>query len=117
MRWLPSLLLLAVLTGCAPAVHLTPYSDLHLAPTHEVAVLQNKPTRAYEVLGEMWVSANDSKGVLAMRKKAMAIGADAIVLEGERNAGAVAVPLQGAPGGAVAVPIKRSYAVAIRYKR
>ncbi len=116
MRSLAKLLLAVLLAGCAPAVHLTPYSDLHLAPSHEVAVLQQKPTRAYEVLGEMWVSANDSKGVLAMRKKAMEIGADAIVLEGERTAGAVAVPLQGAPGGAVALPIKRSYAVAIRYK-
>jgi hypothetical protein len=65
----------------------------------------------------MWVLANDSDGVLDMRKKAMEIGADAIVLLGERNAGAAATPLQGAPGGAVAVPVNRTYAAVIRYER
>ena len=65
----------------------------------------------------MWVRADDSDGVLNMRKKAMEIGADAIVLLGERDAGAVAIPLDGAPGGAVAVPENRTYAAVIRYER
>jgi len=115
MRWHRLLLLLA-LTGCA-TVNMTPYQELTFAPTTQVEVLQTKPDRQYDVLAEMWVSSNDKKGVLKMRKKAMEIGADALILEGERTAGAIAIPMQGMPGGAVAAAIKRTYAVAIRYKR
>ena len=115
MRWL-TIPVLLVLAACT-TVNLTPYRPLDFPPSMDVEVLQTEPTRPYEVLGEMWVPANANDGVLKMREKAMEIGADAIVLLGDRNAGAVAIPLQGAPGGAIAVPINRTYALAIRYER
>ena len=100
--------------ACIP-VNLTPYRELTFPPTTEVEVLQAEPSQPYEVLGEMWMPANDTKGVLKMRQKAMEIGAHAIILLGDRNAGAVAIPLQGV--GVVAVPVNRTYALAIRYER
>lgn len=115
MRWLPFLSLLLLLS-CS-TVNLTPHRELDFPPTTEVEVLQEEPNREHIVLGEMWVNANDNNGVLKMREKAMEIGAHAIILLGERTAGAVAIPLQGAPGGAVAARINRTYALAIRYER
>ncbi len=115
MRWFTAPILL-FLVACA-SVNLTPYQELDFPPTTQVAVLRSAPTRPYTVLGEMWVPANDSDGVLDMREKAMEIGADAIVLLGDRTVGAIAIPLQGLPGGAIAAPINRTYAVAIRYER
>ena len=113
MRWMTAPVLL-VLAACY-TVNLTPHRELDFPPSIDVEVLQDEPTRAYIVLGEMWVPANDNGGVLRMRRKAMEIGAHAIILLGERNAGAVALPLPGV--GVVAVPVNRTYAVAIRYER
>ena len=100
--------------ACVP-VNLTPYRELTFPPTTEVEVLQTEPSQPYEVLGEMWMPSGEKDAVLKMRKKAMEIGADAIILLGERNAGTVAIPLQGV--GLVAVPLNRTYAMAIRYER
>ena len=115
MRWLLGVLLFA-LAACT-TVNITPYRELNLPPTADVEVLRTEPAREYELLAEMWMPSNDKNGVLKMRKKAMEIGADALLLVGERTAGAIAIPLQGVPGGALAAPINRTYAVAIRYKR
>jgi hypothetical protein len=111
--------ILLVLVACTTVetLDLTPYQERDFSPTTEVEVLTSQPTRPYTVLGQMWVPADDSDGVLNMRKKAMEIGADAIVLLGERDVGAVAIPLDEAPGGAVAVPERRTYAAVIRYER
>ena len=109
-------LLLPVLAGCQAAVNLTPYRELTFPPSTEVEVLQGEPSQPYEALGEMWVDARDPEGVLKMRQKAMEIGADAIILLGDRSAGVVAVPLPGG-GGVVAREVSLRYAVAIRYER
>jgi len=108
-----SLVLLVTVAGCA-TVNFTPHRDLTFEPTTEVEVLQEEPTEEYVVLGEMWVPSDDTDGVLKMRQKAMEVGAHAIILLGERNAGAVALPVGGMM---VAAPVNRSYAVAIRLER
>ncbi len=46
-------------------------------------------------------------------EKAKELGADAIIIMGERSKGAVAMPLGNM---AVAVPIKELYDIAIKYK-
>ena len=106
---------IVVVVAACTTVNLTPYRDLTFPPSTAVEVLQEEPSQPYEVLGEMWVPANAADGVLKMRQKAMEIGADAIILLGDRNAGAIAIPLAGV--GVVAVPVNRTYATAIRYKR
>ncbi len=118
MRWLVAPILL-VLVACTTVetLDLTPYQERDFSPTTEVEVLTSQPTRPYTVLGQMWVPANDSDGVLDMQKKAMEIGADAIVLLSERNSGRFAIPPQDAPGGAAAESANRTYAAVIRYER
>ncbi len=118
MRWLVAPILL-VLVACTTVetLDLTPYQERDFSPTTEVEVLTSQPTRPYTVLGQMWVPADDIDGVLDMQKKAMEIGADAIVLLGGWHAGDAAIPLQDAPGGAVATPETRRYAAVIRYER
>ena len=118
MRWLVAPILL-VLVACTTVetLDLTPYQERYFSPTTEVEVLTSQPTRPYTVLGQMSVPANDSDGVLDMQKKAMEVGADAIVLLGERNSGRFAIPPQDAPGDAARVPANRTYAAVIRYER
>lgn len=65
----------------------------------EISIRLNKKTREY--------------GVAYLREKAMELGADAIILLGERSRGAVALP---AGNMFLAVPIKDLCAIAIKYK-
>jgi hypothetical protein len=118
MRWIglrglavPAVLVLAACT----TANFKPYTEMTFPPTTEVEVLLEEPSEPYEVLGELWVDSEDTEGVLKMRQKAMEIGADAIIMVGEVNVGAVAIPIEGV--GAVAVPLNRTYSVAIRYER
>lgn len=105
-------------TGCAPThrVSYSPYTDQTFAPTAQVDVFRTKvPDRRYTELGELCIRVGRStqeSSVLHLTEKAKEIGANAIILIGERSRGAV-----GAPVGQmmVAVPLRDTCAVAIRY--
>lgn len=115
------LLVLASLgvTGCAPTgptVSYSPYSAQTFAPTTRVDVFRTKVAdRRYFELGELCVRVRRSTqetAVLELAEKAKEIGADGIILMGERSAGAVAAPIGQM---AVAIPLREACAVAIRY--
>ncbi len=79
--------------------------ELHTAPVGR---------RSVEI-GQLAIRVNKSNEetvVLALKAKARALGADAIILLGERSTGAVAIPVGTM---AVAVPLRSLVAIAIRY--
>jgi uncharacterized protein YbjQ (UPF0145 family) len=86
--------------------------------TQSVEVLRTKPVdRAYIELGELSVrvkKSTEESAILFLKEKAREIGADAIVVLGERSEGAVAVP---SGYNVVVVPLRGLVAVAIKYKQ
>jgi len=102
--------------GCAPQVSYSPYSHRTFAPTTRVDVLRTKlADRRYLELGELCIRVNRSTqktAVLQLTEKAKKIGADGIILIGDRPAGFVGIPIGQL---AVAVPLRDACAVAIRY--
>lgn len=98
--------------GCAARVSYSPYTGQTFAPTTRVDVLRTRVAeRRHVELGELCTSAGHT-AVMRLTEKAKELGADAIILLGERSAGAVAVPVGQM---AVAVPLTDTCAVAIRY--
>jgi hypothetical protein len=106
-----------LLSACVSARYMR-YTEETFPPTTEVEVLRTKPAdRAYLELGEISLRLNKStadNAILILKEKAREIGADAIVILGERYRGSVAAPVGYM---AVAVPVHDLVAVAIRYKR
>lgn len=103
-------------TGCAPKVSYSPYSGQTFAPTARVDVFRTKVAdRRYVELGELCIRVKRSTqetAVLHLTEKAREIGADGIILIGERPAGGVAAPVGQI---VVAIPLREACAVAIRY--
>lgn len=110
------LILALILGGCstAPPVKVKRYTTAVYPPTQHVEVLHTKaPNRDYVELGELSVKANDEEAIEYLVEKAKELGADAILLLGERQQGSIAMPI-----GQMwmAIPAKRLTAVAIRYQ-
>lgn len=84
-------------SGCAARVSYSPYSRETFAPTTKVDVLRTKSAdRRYIELGELCIRVTRSTqdtAVLRLTDRAREIGADGIVLTGERSSGSVAVPI------------------------
>lgn len=103
-------------SGCAARVTYSPYSSQTFTPTASVDVLRTRVAeRRYVELGELCIRVNRSTAetaVIRLTEKAKEIGADALILIGDRSAGPVAVPIGQM---AVAVPLRDACAVAIRY--
>src|SRR5262245_5916817 len=90
MQYVPLALAVIVgIIGCAsPTPRFIPYTEMAYAPSETVLVLHTMPSdRTYVELGEVSVHVSVSNGethVMAMRDVARQIGANAIVLVGDR---------------------------------
>ncbi len=105
--------------SCAskPDVAYMKYTTNQYNPSNNVDVLHTYPNdRKYNELGKLSIKLKKSireDAVLYMKDKAKSIGADAIVIIGERNEGSVMVPV-----GKYYVKVDKIYldAIAIKYE-
>jgi hypothetical protein len=105
---------MTALAGCFPSVAVRPFTSSTFLPTTHVEVFSTKtPNREYVEVAELSVKATDDEAIRALADKAKELGADAIILTGERTRSSAAVPVGGM---LVAVPQKKLFAVAIKYK-
>ena len=89
------------------------YTEQTFEPTQEFQVFQtNPPDKDYTELG-LLSTETGKKAIINLKKKAKEIGANAIIIIGEKNEGTVAMPMGNMAYG---IPIKKLEAVAIRYK-
>lgn len=111
-KFLPLLIFLTIFISCS-SVEFLRYTDQTFEPTKEVKVFQtNLPEKDYIELGLL--SAETGKNaIIDLQNKAKEIGANAIIILGERNKGTVAMPIGNMAYG---VPVNKLEAVAIRYK-
>ena len=108
-------ILALLMMACAPSTKFMRYTDESYTPTTNVEVLRAKPIqRNFIELGEVSVRSTGEDAVLYLKRKAMSIGADAIVIIGESSDGSVAVPV----GNMYAI-VNNKYlkALAIKYKK
>lgn len=113
-------ILLAVLViGCTTSVKVMRYTTQTYAPTASSAVeicrtkLEGRP---YTEIGEISFQIerrNEETAVAMLREKAAELGADALILMGERSTAALVMPIGDM---ALAVPSREIYGVAIKYK-
>lgn len=113
MRKLGFLILaIGLFAGCAH-LRFMPYTATVYEPTKNVDVLRTRPPdREYVEIGEVSVSLNiatRNKAVLMLAEKARQAGADALVLLGEKDSGAVILEGQ-------VVITEKLVGIAIRYK-
>lgn len=109
---LPLLFFLTIFISCSSVDYLR-YTDQTFEPTKEVEIFQTKPPeKDYIELGILSVEAGDD-AIIDLKNKAREIGANAIIILGEKNKGTVAVPIGNMAYG---VPVNELEAVAIRYK-
>jgi uncharacterized protein YbjQ (UPF0145 family) len=108
--------------GCAtqpkvPQAQVMRYTNEIFQPTSKCEVFHTKQIgRDYIEIGEVSVRLNKSteeNAIAYLNEKAKELGANAIIIIGERTRGAVAMPVGNM---SVAIPIKDLYAIAIRYK-
>jgi len=106
--------LTTILVGCSPSVRVIRYNNKVYTTTTAVDVFRTKPPdRRYDEIGELEVKSKYDDAVELLVEKAKEIGADAIILMGDRQSGALAVPI----GELVyAKSIMKLWAVAIKYK-
>lgn len=122
MRKVGFVIFLAVfLTGCTATtnVKVMRYTTETYAPklSQSVEVYRTKlEGRLYAEIGEVSLrikKSNEEIAVAMLRDKAAELGADALILMGERSRGAVTMPVGSM---VVAVPIIEIYGIAIKYK-
>jgi len=107
------------LVSCAPKpkINVMRYTTDSFRPTNHIDVLHTKPVeKDYMEIAEISIRLNKKTreyGVAYLKEKAKQLGADAIILLGERSRGAVAVPVGSM---LLAVPLKDICAIAIKYK-
>ena len=111
------LIIITLLLGCAPQVRVMRYTSEIFQPTSRIEVLHTKQVgRDYIEIGEISIrlkKSTEENAIVYLKEKAREIGADDIIIMGERSRGAVAVPVGSM---AIAVPIRDLYAIAIKYK-
>ena len=115
-----AVLLALLVAGCATTnVKVMRYTTEIYAPTQpsSVEILRTKiEGRPYTEIGEVSLrikKSNEETAVAMLREKAAQLGANALILMGERSVGAIAMPVGSM---AVAVPLREIYGVAIKYK-
>lgn len=111
-KLLPLLVFLTFFISCS-SVDFLRYTDQTFEPTNEVEVFQtNPPEKEYTELGLLSTETGDD-AIIDLKNKAKEIGANAIIIIGEKNKGTVAMPVGNMAYG---IPINELEAVAIRYK-
>jgi uncharacterized protein YbjQ (UPF0145 family) len=112
--------LFLLLSGCATTTTrptVMKYTSEAFQPTKHIEVLHTKPAaRDYIEIGEVAIrlkKTTQENAVALLSEKAKELGADALVIIGERSKGAVAMPVGSL---FVAVPLRELYGVAIKYK-
>lgn len=108
------------LVGCAatqPKVKVMRYTTEIFQPTNRIEVIHTKSTnRDYIEIGEVSIrlkKSTEENAVALLAEKAKELGANALIIIGERSKGAVVVPIGNM---AVAVPLRELYGIAIKYK-
>jgi len=100
-----------------PRVKVMRYTTEIFPPTTQIEVIHTKSiSRDYIEIGEIAIrlkKATQENAVLYLITKAKELGADAILIIGERSRGAAAMPIGHL---VVAVPFRELYAIAIKYK-
>jgi len=111
-KLLSLLIFLTIFISCS-SVDFLRYTDQTFEPTVEVEVFHTiPPKKDYIELGLL--SAEDGDDAVSdLKNKAKEIGANAIIILGEKNKGTVAIPIGNMAYG---VPVNELEAVAIRYK-
>ncbi len=114
-----------LLFGCStlgkPNVQVSPFTEQFFEPTTKVDVFKLKPPeQAYIEVAELSVrikKSNSDREVHLLTEEAKSLGADAIILKGERDAQASALPKTSSAFNPVYnFKNKKLYAVAIKYK-
>ncbi len=122
--------------GCAPRVHVMPYTDLTYLPTTSVEVFRTlAPQQPYIELAELWINSNQPDAIQQIAEQACQLGADAIILmpdqfegqateevhtgtsismgSGRHSHGSVGIHF----GQTTHYPIRRPWAIAIKYQQ
>ncbi len=106
--------------GCtlSPKIKVTYWATERFLPTNKVEVFKQFPAQKnFLEVAEIAVEldkVSKKRAVMYLAQKAQELGADAIVLRGERQVRAYAIPV-GAT--AIPVPVKALYAIAIKYQK
>jgi len=114
------LIFLLVLTlGCAacmPSVHVMRYTAAIYPPSSNVEILRTKPAdRQYLEIGEISLELNAfnrKNSVFILSEEARKLGADALLLLGEKGSGAMILPI----GMGYTINSERLVGIAIKYK-
>ena len=105
--------------GCTPKVHVNTFSAESYPPTTEVEIFSTqRPDRKYLEIAELEVVNEYGRQAQfqALREKAMAIGADAVILTPEAEKGSVLIGSNdGDNSSAFTVSVYRIRGVAVRY--
>lgn len=111
-KLIPIVIILMIFISCSSVDYLR-YTEQTFQPTYEVEIFQtNLPEKDYIELGLLSVDTGKD-AIIDLKNKAKEIGANAIIILGEKNEGTVAVPIGNMAYG---VPVNKLQAVAIRYK-
>ena len=111
------------LSACMPSVHVMRYTAAIFPPSSNVEILRTKPAdREYVEIGEVSIWLKEGvlyqglrdNAVLMLAQKAKDLGADALILIGERQRGGTYVPVG---RSVVAVNRQDLIGVAIKYKQ
>ena len=111
---------LLALCGCASTTFLPADASVKYAPTDSLKVYWEKPQKPYTIIGRVTIESGDYSEetlFIKLKQKAMAVGAQAIIMEGtSQQSSVVGTPMYG--GGTLIVPVTstRLDAIAIRYK-
>lgn len=108
------------LVGCTvtqPKVKVMRYTTEIFQPTNRIKVIHTKSmNRDYIEIGEVSVrlkKSTEENAAVLLAEKAKKLGANALIIIGERSKGAVAIPIGNM---AIAVPLRELYGIAIKYK-
>ncbi|MBN2267309.1 MAG: hypothetical protein JW725_03130 [Candidatus Babeliaceae bacterium] len=108
------------LVGCTvtqPQPKVMRYATEIFQPTNRIEIIHTKPVnRDYIEIGEVSIQlkkSTEENAEALLAEKAKELGANALIIIGERSKGAVVVPIGNM---AVAVPLRELYGIAIKYK-
>jgi len=103
--------------GCTPRAKVMRYTTMKFPPTHNIEIFRSKIiNKDYIEIGEVYIrlkKSTEENAIALLAEKAKEIGADAIIIMGERLKGIVSIP---AGRAFVSFPVRELYAIAIKYK-